>query len=500
MPGAAAARVVLQIGASFRLAGDSVDCRASLSRSESLRFARLTPSCCGSCPGRIRYRSRERQFQDVHTMFSMFSEAPARYRAKVTALRLHHAATSSYAVSCRADSRLARHFVSLGESVTFAYTWGMNAGNSLDDSVDRAPAMEGGGASRGPVFDASSAPFLTADLPGIGGIIRQSPLDFEVEEISAYEPCGEGEHLFLWIEKRETSAEFLVSHLSRVLAIPKTEIGVAGLKDRHALTRQYVSVPARSSEKIAEVTTDTIRVLRCAMHRNKLRTGHLRGNRFSILVREVCQDAGSKAEAVQEKLAAHGFPNYFGSQRFGIDRQTEIMGFALLRGESKPRAIPYSRRKFLLRFALSAAQSALFNLALGERIADGRLMQVLPGDVMQVIGSGGLFVVSDVATEQHRFETGETVMTGPMFGPKMIQPEGEPQASEACLLERHGLDPRDFTRFHKFTAGTRRPLLVQPEELSIETVSEGLRFRFALPPGAYATMLLREFLKQPDLL
>jgi tRNA pseudouridine13 synthase len=375
----------------------------------------------------------------------------------------------------------------------------MNNGNSLEGSVDPA-AAEGEAISRRPVFDEISMPFISAELLGIGGILRQSPLDFEVEEISAYEPCGEGEHLFLWIEKRDTSAERLVSHLSRVLAIPKAEIGVAGLKDRHALTRQYVSVPARCGGRIAEVTTDAIRVLRSALHRNKLRTGHLRGNRFSILLREPCQEAGSKAEAVREKLALHGFPNYFGSQRFGVDRQTETLGFALLRGESAPRAIPYSRRKFLLRFALSAAQSALFNLALGERIANGKLTQVVPGDVMQVIGSGGLFVVSDVAAEQHRFDAGETVVTGPMFGPKMIQPEGEPQAWEASLLERHGLDPRDFTRFRKFTAGTRRPFLVRPEELSIETVSEGLRFRFDLPPGAYATVLLREFLKQPDFL
>ena len=96
-------------------------------------------------------------------------------------------------------------------------------------------------------MDSSPLPLLTADLPGIGGVIKHVPEDFEVEEIPAYEPCGEGEHLFLWIEKRDVPAERLVEHVARALGIARQDVGVAGLKDRRAVTRQYVSAPARCS-------------------------------------------------------------------------------------------------------------------------------------------------------------------------------------------------------------------------------------------------------------
>ncbi len=134
-------------------------------------------------------------------------------------------------------------------------------------------------------------PYFTADLPGIGGVIKQSPEDFVVEEIPAYEPSGEGEHLFLWIEKRDVSAEQLTRHIAKVLNIPNRDIGVAGLKDRTAITRQYVSVPAQCAKRIGNIETDSIQILSFAKHQNKLRTGHLKGNRFSILVRDVSDNS-----------------------------------------------------------------------------------------------------------------------------------------------------------------------------------------------------------------
>ncbi|MFO1096230.1 MAG: tRNA pseudouridine(13) synthase TruD, partial [Planctomycetaceae bacterium] len=133
-------------------------------------------------------------------------------------------------------------------------------------------------------------PFLTADLPGIGGLLKQSPDDFVVEEIPAYVPSGEGEHLFLWVEKRDLSAEQLHARISRVLQISRNDVGIAGLKDRRAVTRQFVSVPAKSAARIADIDCPELRVLSATPHRNKLRTGHLRGNRFEILVRDVCPD------------------------------------------------------------------------------------------------------------------------------------------------------------------------------------------------------------------
>lgn len=341
----------------------------------------------------------------------------------------------------------------------------------------------------------SPLPFVTAELPGIGGLLKHVPEDFEVEEIPAYEPSGSGEHLFLWIEKRDISAEQLTRHLSRAWGIPASEIGTAGLKDRRAVTRQYVSIPARPEPQTAGVDTESIRILRSARHGNKLRTGHLKGNRFSILVRDVVPDAPARAEAIAERIRALGFPNYFGEQRFGREGETLSLGFELLRGTKTQRDLRGGNARFLLRLALSAVQSHLFNEALAERLADGLLHRVLAGDVMEVVASGGKFVAEDAQAEQDRLDHREIVVTGPMFGPKMKSPTGVPAERETRLLERHGLSAADFLRFQKLTSGTRRPYLIWLDELSVASEPDGLRFRFTLPSGTYATTLLREFQK-----
>ena len=339
-------------------------------------------------------------------------------------------------------------------------------------------------------------PYLTCDLPGIGGVLKHAPEDFEVEEIPAYEPCGEGEHLFLWVEKRDLSAEDLTRHVARALELPVREIGVAGLKDRRAVTRQYVSVPAAMEPRLGRLETDSVHVHRTARHRNKLRTGHLRGNRFSLLIRGAAPGAVSLAATIAERIRQWGFPNYFGEQRFGRDDETLRLGMDLLRGNRSPRALQPSRRQFLLRLSLSAAQSFLFNEALAERLRDDLHRTVLPGDVMQVTASGGLFVAEDIGVEQQRLEAGETAITGPIFGPKMCQPAGQPAEREARLLIHHGLEPKVFQRYQRLTSGTRRPYLQHVQDLEITAEPDGLRFRFSLPSGTYATSLLREFRKE----
>lgn len=340
-----------------------------------------------------------------------------------------------------------------------------------------------------------SLPYLTADLPGIGGVLKEQPEDFIVEEIPGYEPCGKGEHLFLWVEKRDLSAEQMTQQIAKALRIPMRDVGAAGLKDRRAVTRQFVSVPARSAERIEAIDSDSMTVLHSARHTNKLRTGHLRGNRFSILVRETVSDALQRAGPIEEKINGFGFPNYYGEQRFGREGETLVLGFDLLRGAKTTREIPASRRRSLLRLALSAVQSFLFNQALAQRLAEGTLQRVLSGDVMQVRESGGLFVAEDVPREQARYEAGETAVTGPMFGVKMKLPAGEVLERETRLLAENRLSPEDFRAFRKMLPGTRRAYVVRPEGLAFEAHPEGLRFSFTLPAGAYATVLLREFIE-----
>src|SRR5581483_11526905 len=151
-------------------------------------------------------------------------------------------------------------------------------------------------------------PLLTADLSGIRGRIKAVPEDFEVEEVPAYEPSGEGDFLSLWIEKRDMGAEYFARQVARRLGTPPGEVGTAGLKDRRAVTRQMVSVPASCIDRLGALDGDGIRVLRVSRHGNKLKPGHLHGNRFRILVREADPAAPERLGPILGRLRDEGLP------------------------------------------------------------------------------------------------------------------------------------------------------------------------------------------------
>ena len=344
----------------------------------------------------------------------------------------------------------------------------------------------------------SELPGLSAEVHKFAGLMKQSPEDFIVEEIPAYEPCGHGNHVYLWIEKRGVSAEQLLTRLAKVLGISRQDIGMAGMKDRQAVTRQFVSVPTLDEERLESFNSQEMRILASKRHSHKLRTGHLRGNRFCVFVRDVPNKAFALATSVKDRLLVDGFPNYFGNQRFGRERDTLETGLNLLRGKLLPSELSRSRRKFILRLALSSVQAALFNHMLAERIEDGLTHRVVPGDVMQRRRSKACFLASDVGAEQQRFENRETVVCGPMFGPKMKTAAGKIADREANILRQFDLHLDDFKRFKKLTCGTRRAYLVWPEDLTLESEPDGVRFRFDLPSGTYATTMLREFITEPN--
>jgi tRNA pseudouridine13 synthase len=335
---------------------------------------------------------------------------------------------------------------------------------------------------------AMTPPLFTADLPGVGGRVRVRDEDFEVEEVPSYEPSGSGEHLYLWIEKRGIAPEFFARTIAQRLGTHPGNIGTAGLKDRHAVTRQWVSVPKECEAGIAKIDGVGIRVLKTGLHTNKLKPGHLRGNRFRILVRGA--NATVDVDSILNRIRDRGLPNFYGPQRFGRDGSTVELGWQCLAGKA-PRRI----RPFLFRFALSAVQSLLFNDYLARRLSDGLFRTVLEGDVMAKWPLGGMFVAKDVPAEQARFDARETVVAGPMFGKKTFPAEGAAAEREAAILKTHNLSPASFAGFGKLVLGTRRHNLIYLDDLAATWEPDGLRLAFTLPAGSYATVLLAEVMK-----
>jgi tRNA pseudouridine13 synthase len=333
-------------------------------------------------------------------------------------------------------------------------------------------------------------PRLTAGVPGCGGAFKLSPEDFEVEELPAYLPSGEGEHLFLWVEKRGRDTRELVRALAQAAGVPEGEVGAAGMKDRQAVTRQWLSVPARTEAKLAGFALEGVRVLHQARHGNKLRTGHLRGNRFRLRLRDV-KDAGAARESFAQ-LVARGLPNYFGEQRFGRAGDNAEQGRKLLLGERLARRPDRFQRKLYL----SAFQSRLFNRALVQRLEAGTFASALLGDVLRKEETGGLFVCEAPEVDGPRVAAFEVSPAGPMFGPKMTPAAHGVAEAEAALLAGEGMTLSDFVRGGGETEGTRRPYRVRLGNPELTPEGEDLLLAFELPRGAYATEVLAELLKE----
>lgn len=339
-------------------------------------------------------------------------------------------------------------------------------------------------------------PYLTPDLPGIGGKLRVEIDDFIVEEVPAYEPCGEGEHTFFGVEKRDISTPALIQQLAQALGVAEREFGSAGLKDARAVARQTLSIQWVPPETILALNVDKARILWATRHTNKLRSGHLRGNRFTLRIRDVGSDAGSRVAAIAEMLLARGVPNGYGQQRFGNRGNNHEMGLLLLRNDRAAlkthgiHHLSYKMRQFLI----SAVQSALFNALLAARMRRGLLDDVLPGDVARKETTGGIFIVDDVAAERLRVRAWEISATGPIYGYKMLAAQAEAGALEAAILAEAGIAPADFRPFK--AKGSRRPLRYYPEGLTWHKEgTDALTLSFFAPKGAYATLLLRELMK-----
>ena len=337
--------------------------------------------------------------------------------------------------------------------------------------------------------DYPSLPYLSAHLPGTGGGIRQETQDFTVEEIPLYLPSGEGDHLYCWIEKRELTTRAALEIVAAGTGCPVESIGVAGLKDKFAVSRQWISLPLRYGDRLAPgELAPGLSLLETGRHSNKLGVGHLLGNRFGIRVREA-PDTADQAAAILGFLAPLGVPNYFGPQRFGLQGQNPAKGYQLLatgQGRGKP---------WLKRFLIGSVQSLFFNAWIAERMGQGLFVNLMAGDVAKKHATGGIFTVEDPASENPRAQAFEISATGPLFGRKYFRSQGPARDLEEKVLAQMGLTPEQFSARH----GARRFIRFPLGEVGLEAASDGYRLDFSLPKGSYATSLLREVMKNiPD--
>jgi len=396
--------------------------------------------------------------------------------------------------------------------------------------------------------------YLTRHLPGIGGSLRQEIEDFQVEEIPLYEPSGTGDHLYLVIEKQGLTTYDVIRELATALDCQERDLGYAGLKDARAITRQTISVPLRKPEDVKGLHLPGMRILSATLHQNKLRPGHLAGNRFRIRIHQPGPMALSRAQQVLDELKVRGVPNRFGEQRYGIMGNSHRIGRALLaedyplaireiigdptaithpgwreaaeayalgdlataieklprhcRPERKllsqlkegktPRKAVRAMPRNLLKLYLSAYQSHLFDRLLTMRLAT--FGQLWAGDIAYKHLNGACFQVLDPAREQPRADHFEISPTAPLYGFKVKLAGAQAGILEESLLEKEQLGLSAFRLPGGLAMeGERRPLRVPIHDAACqEDGPEDLLVSFALPRGSFATTVLAEIMKTPD--
>ncbi len=394
---------------------------------------------------------------------------------------------------------------------------------------------------------------------GIGGVVKDRPEDFLVDELPLYEPAGSGEHLYLRIEKIATSHSELISVIRRRFGVTEREIGFAGMKDKQAVTRQTVSVHVLKDPPDLDLGHDRIRVLWAARHRNKLRIGHLHGNRFSIRIREVDPVRVTSVLRLLQGLERTGFPNYYGDQRFGYRRNTHRLGALLLvddyRGfltellgtggspfpeyqqerrilfdqgryaEAAEQWTPADRNELTVikalrdgrseraavrsvgkashSFFINALQSAVFNRVLDRRIDGGTLTTLLEGDLAWKHDNGAVFLVTAQDLVEPALRRRQVLIqvspTGPLWGEGMTQPGEAIAALERQMLAESGVPPEAFEGREQGLRGARRPLRVPAGNVEVAGGADEhgpyVGVAFDLPAGSYATVLLEEIMK-----
>ena len=312
--------------------------------------------------------------------------------------------------------------------------------------------------------------------PVMSVCIRAVPDDFQVTEELGYEFTGDGEHDFLWIEKTRANTEWLSRQLARFAEVQAKDVGYAGLKDRHAVTRQWFSVPRWHGPDWSAFDAEGVSILEVRRHNKKLRRGAHKANRFRIVLRGegIAEHVPELEQRVQE-IREQGVPNYFGEQRFGRDGNNLELANAWAAGKRLPR----HKRSI----AISTIRSFLFNESLHERVTDGNWNHLLPGARANLDGTGSVFDVDELGPELVR-----------RCAEMDIHPAGELVGDgSACGNEAWG---RALSKA-RVEPGSRS-LRLRVADLTLAADADEAALSFTLMRGAFATSVLREFVEASD--
>ncbi len=338
--------------------------------------------------------------------------------------------------------------------------------------------------------------------------------DFVVTEVPLYDFSGEGEHLILKVRKKDLTTWGMLQIFSEQSGAKLREFGYAGLKDRNGMTIQYISILKKYAPALENFTHEKIKILETTYHNNKIKTGHLKGNRFFIRLKKVTPTEATIMQNVLKIMAKEGFPNYFGYQRFGREGNNFERGRAILQGKIR------ERNKKMRNFFISAYQSHLFNLWLSKRVEISKLFdafsekelfdllnmtkesiqqvkqqpaffKLLPGELMHHYPHGRLFLCEDLEAESERFAQKEITPTGLLAGTKAPVATGIAGNYERDIVK----ECEDFCeKMH----GTRRFAWIWAEDVDYTYKEEQAHFElnFTLPKGSYATVFLEELTHQ----
>jgi tRNA pseudouridine13 synthase len=326
--------------------------------------------------------------------------------------------------------------------------------------------------------------------PELSGTIKSSPMDFEVSEQLGFEPGGAGEHLFLYVQKTNLTTHEMIEQLAGRLAMKPRDIGYSGLKDKHAITRQWLSLHLPGAKQKPKIEDhESYQVLRAEWHDKKLRVGVHRSNEFNVIIRDV----KGQSESLNQKIVQirdSGFVNYFGQQRFGQQQDNVEQAIRVLNNRHKLKRLSRNKKSLYI----SALRSELFNQIMARRIQQGIWQQPIDGDAYMLAGTQSVFT-EDLSEEIIKRYHEKDIHCGiSLYGIGMSRLQGEAERLEQEVIHsqeqiKHTLEDLDIKRSLRSNRA-----LVDNFYVSHEAAENIIRVQVTLGKGSYLTTLLNHFI------